>query len=93
MPIPNILVSDIDESVTADTDYWLTPGVEYNFQLNGTGVWEFDESGTAVVGSDTNWIEFAAGSAKNFVGSSATGHVRVNVGSGTCILNVVRHSD
>tara|TARA_R100000963_G_scaffold33869_1_gene26554 strand:- start:171 stop:446 length:276 start_codon:yes stop_codon:yes gene_type:complete len=88
----NTILQEISDSVTGDTDYYLQPGVMYNFQLNGTGVWEFDESGTAVVGSDTNWTEFAAGSAKNFIGSSATGHVRVNRGSGTCIVNVVRHS-
>ena len=87
----NTIVQEIDASITGDTEYYLQPGIEYNFQLNGNGVWEYDDTGTAVVGSDSNWVAFTSGSGKTFVGSSATGHVRVNVGGGTCILKVVKH--
>jgi len=86
----NTIVQEISASITSDTDYNLQPGVEYNFQMNGTGVWEYDDTDTAVVGSDSNWVQFPSGSGKTFVGSSATGHVRARVDSGTCILRVVK---
>lgn len=79
----NKIVQHIDESVTAVTDYYLQPGVEYDFSLNGTGTWQFYDGGA--------WVTFSAGAGKNFVGSSATGKVRANRASGTCVLNVVRH--
>jgi len=81
----------VAQSVTVDTVYQLRPGQTYLFSLNGSGVWEFNESGVAVVGSDTGWTAFAAGSSKNFEAAvPSTGEVRCNVGSGTCILNIIK---
>jgi hypothetical protein len=78
------------QSVTVDTVYLLRAGQTYLFTLNGTGVWEFNESGVAVVGSDTGWSAFLAGASKNFEAAvPSTGEVRCNVGSGTCILNAI----
>lgn len=87
----NTIIHEIDASVTGDTAYHLQPGVEYNFQLSGTGFWEYDETGSAAQGHDSGWVAFTAGSGKTFIGSSATGHVRAHVTSGTCILRVVKH--
>ena len=80
----NTIVQHVDESITGTTEYYLQPGVMYNFSCNGTGYWQFHDGG--------GWVTFSAGSGLNFVGSSATGHVRALVGGGTLILNVVRHS-
>ena len=84
MPIPNTLVTEIDDTITVDTEYFVPWGVEMIFSLNGTAVWEYSESGMASLGSDTAWVEFSGGSGKNFLATVPhPGHLRVNVGSGT----------
>tara|TARA_R110002110_G_scaffold262360_3_gene478166 strand:+ start:894 stop:1148 length:255 start_codon:yes stop_codon:yes gene_type:complete len=79
------LISDqlVEASVTADTEYRITGGADYQFNLNGTATWDFWD-GVA-------FVPYTAGSGKNFIGAApVSGRVQINVGSGTAVGSFIR---
>ena len=77
---------EVTATTSVDVDYWVPAGMKCVFTFEGTGVWEFDSTGTAVVGSDTNWVAFTASASAEFVANiPASGHIRFNAGAASDI--------
>jgi hypothetical protein len=70
-------------SLTATTAYVVPAGEEFVFNLNGTGVWGYWDGAA--------YVDYTAGSGKNFVGfSPASGKIQVTRTSGTIIASFSR---